>query len=96
MIKPTGKLGLCGDYNVTVNKAINVDTYPLPLIDELFASLSGGISFTKLDLSQAYHQLPLEEGSRNLTTVNTANGLHEYLWLPYGISAAIGIFSEND
>ena len=95
VIKPTGKLRLCGDYKVTVNKAINVDTYPLPLIDELFASLSGGVSFTKLDLSQAYHQLPLEEGSRNLTTVNTPNGLYEYLRLPYGINSAVGIFQRT-
>ena len=48
VMKPTGKLRLCGDYKVTVNKAINVDTYPLSLIDERFASLSGGVSFTKI------------------------------------------------
>ena len=27
VIKPTGKLRLCGDYTVTVNKAISLDTY---------------------------------------------------------------------
>ena len=95
VIKPTGKLRLCGDYKVTVNKAISLDTYPLPLIDELFANLSGGVSFTKLDLSQAYHQLPLEEESRKLTTVNTPSGLYEYLRLPYGISSAVGIFQRT-
>ena len=48
VIKPMGKLRLCGDYKVTVNKAISLDTYPLPLIDALLANLSGGFSFTNL------------------------------------------------
>lgn len=95
VVKPTGKLRLCGDYKVTVNKVINLDTYPLPLVDEIFASLSGGVSFTKLDLSQAYHQLPLDEESRKYTTVNTPAGLYEYLRLPYGISSAVGIFQRT-
>ena len=95
VIKPSGELRLCGDYKMTVNKVINLDTYPLPLIDELFANLSGGVSFSKLDLSQAYHQLPLDETSRKYTTVNTPNGLYEYLRLPYGINAAVGIFQRT-
>ena len=95
VIKPSGKLRLCGDYKLTANKVINLDTYPLPLIDELFASLSGGVSFTKLDLSQAYHQLPLDSDSRKFTTVNTPSGLYEYLRLPYGINSAVGIFQRT-
>ena len=95
VVKSTGKLRLCGDYKVTVNKVIKLDTYPLPLVDELFANLSGGVSFSKLDLSQAYHQLPLDEESRKFTTVNTPSGLYEYLRLPYGISSAVGIFQRT-
>ena len=95
VIKPSGKLRLCGDYKMTVNREINLDTYPLPLIDELFANLSGGIRFTKLDLSQAYHQLQLDEESKKFTTVNTPSGLYEYTRLPYGISSAVGIFQRT-
>ena len=79
---------------VTVNKVIKLDTYPLPFVDEHFANLSGGVSFSKLDLSQAYHQLPLDEESRKFTTVNTPSGLYNYLRLPYGISSAVGIFQR--
>lgn len=95
VIKPSGELRLCGDYKLTINKAINMDTYPLPLIDELFACLSGGVSFSKLDLSQAYHQLPLADASQKFTTINTPNGLYQYLRLPYGINTAVGIFQRN-
>ena len=47
---------------------------------------------TKLNLLQTYHQLPLDEASRKLTTISTPNGLYEYLRLPFGISSVVGIF----
>jgi len=77
VVKSSGKLRLCGDYKVTVNKVIKQDRYPLPLIDELFANLAGGKVFTKLDLSQAYHQIALDSASRKLAAVNTHCGLYE-------------------
>ena len=42
----------------------DVEHYPLPKPQDLFASLTGGQKFTKLDLQQAYLQLPLEEESQ--------------------------------
>ena len=52
--KKDGKVRLCGDYKVTINPALDVDQYPLPVPEALFATLSGGKNFTTLDLSQAY------------------------------------------
>lgn len=59
---------LCGDYKLKVNQASKLDTYPLPRIEDLFASLASGKYFTKLDLAQAYLQLPLDEESKKFTT----------------------------
>ena len=61
--KKDGKFRICGDYIVTINSVLETDQYPLPKPEELFATLAGGITFTKLDLSQAYIQIPLEEES---------------------------------
>ena len=94
VVKPTGKIRLCGDYKLTINKAVKPDKYPLPLTDELFAGLAGGEKYTKLDLSQAYHQVEMDESSRKYTTINTHCGLYEYLRLPYGVSPAVGIFQR--
>ena len=55
--KPNGKIRLCGDYSLTVNKHSDCEHYPLPTLEELREKLAGGCKFTKLDLSQAYHQL---------------------------------------
>ena len=38
-----------------------LDRYPIPKVEDLFVKLTGGCTFTKIDLSQAYLQLPLEE-----------------------------------
>ena len=82
--KRDGSLRLCGDYRLTVNNAIEVDAHPLPKPEEIFATLSGGEKFTKIDLSSAYQQLLLEQQSRELVTINTHKGLYHYTRLPFG------------
>ena len=56
ILKQDGSVRICGDYKLTVNAVAKLDTYPLPRIDDLFTSLSGGKYFSKLDLAQAYLQ----------------------------------------
>ena len=85
---------ICGDYKVTVNRAAKVDRYPIPKIEDLFASLAQGEKFTKLDMSQAYQQLVLDEESRKYVVINTHKGLFQYTRLPFGISSAPAIFQR--
>ena len=51
MPKGDGQIRLYGDYKVTVNKDLEIDQYPLPRPDELFAALFGGVKFSKIDLT---------------------------------------------
>ena len=94
VIKGDGSVRLCGDYKVTVNKAAKQDRYPIPRIEDLFSSLSGGKEFSKLDLSHAYQQVQLDEASRQYVTINTHKGLFCYNRLPFGISSAPSIFQR--
>ena len=56
--KKDGSLRLC--VNLTgVNKALILNRYPLPTIDELTAKLAGSTVFSKIDLLWGYLQLPL-------------------------------------
>ena len=95
VLKRDGSVRLCGDYKVTINQILNVDKYPLPKIEDLFVKLQGGVYFSKLDLSNAYQQLLLDERSRELTTISTHKGLFRYTRLPFGISSAPGIFQRR-
>ena len=61
--KKDGGIRICGDYKVIVNQELEVDQYPLLKPEELFATLAAGKKFTKLDMSQAYQQLVLNEES---------------------------------
>ena len=75
-----------------MNMAAKRDTYPLPRIEDIFASLTGGKSFSKLDMAHAYQQIPVEESSKKLMMINTQKGLFQYNRLPFGISSAPSIF----
>ena len=93
--KPDGSIRLCDDYKLTVNKVAKPDVYPLPRIEELFATLAGGKGFTKLDLAHAYQQIPLEQSSKQYVTINTHKGLYQYNRLPFGVAAAPSIFQRT-
>lgn len=93
--KEDGSVRLCGDYKRTVNPACQADQYPMPKVEEMLASLSGCQRFTKIDLSQAYLQLPLAPESRKYTTINTHKGLYQFTRMPFGISAASAIFQKR-
>ena len=85
---------ICGDFKQTVNPVARLDRYPIPKVEDLFSSLGGGKVFSKIDLSQAYQQVPLEENSCKIVVINTQKGLFRYTRLPFGISSAPGIFQR--
>ena len=70
-----------------------MDSYPLPRIDDVLASMTGAKVFSKLDLSHAC--LQLEEESKEFVTIFTHKGLFCYNQLPFGIAAAPAIFQRT-
>ena len=94
ILKKDETIRLCGDYKVTVNKVVSVDTYPIPRIDYLHSNLSHGILFTRLDMRHAYEQLHLNRESRKFVTINTHRGLFTYTRMPYGVSFAPSFFQR--
>ena len=43
---------ICGDFKQMVNLVSTLDKYPIPKIEDLFATLAGWKIFSKIDLSQ--------------------------------------------
>ena len=91
---PDGPVRICGDYKLTVNQCAPLDNYPIPNVRDQLAMLSGGQKFSKLDLSQAYQQLELDESTRELLTISTHKGLYQPSRLQFGVHSATGIFQR--
>ena len=92
--KPNGGIRLCGDFKLTVNQAIEHNWYPIPTTVNLFASLVNAKVFTKVDMSDAYFQILLDEAAKQMCVINTHKGLFRYKRLPFGVSFAVGLFQQ--
>ena len=87
MPKSNNKIRLCVDMHAA-NLAIKRIRYPIPTAQDMSLELNGVKIFSKLDLSQTYHQLELAQSSRFITTFTTHLGLYRYKRLNYGTNAA--------
>ena len=87
-VKKNGQIRICGDYRMTLNPVMCVDKYPLLRIEDIFASLAGGQRFSKIDLTQAYHQMEMDEQSKDFLVINTHKGLFRYNRLVFGVASA--------
>ena len=61
----------------------------------MVSDLNGCKIFSKIDLNQGYHQIPLHSDSRPLTTFSTHVGLFRYKRLNFGLSCAAEIFQKK-
>ena len=76
------------------NKAVVMDSYTLPHMEELFSEMCGATVFSTIDLANAYHQMLLAEESRDLTAFITHDGLFRFKHVPYGLCSAPSTFSK--
>jgi len=84
---------VCGDYKVTINPYLSVNQNPLPWPGELFSALNGQ-HFTKLDLSEAYLQVELDEESQKYLVISTHKGPFRFNRSQYGVASAPAIFQQ--
>ncbi len=91
--KPNGEVRICVDMR-RVNTAVIRERYPIPTIEETLQNLTGACVFSKLDLRWGYHQIELDEQSRQYTTFATHTGLYRYKRLMFGVSAAPEIYQH--
>ncbi|CDH52554.1 hypothetical protein RO3G_11965 [Lichtheimia corymbifera JMRC:FSU:9682] len=81
-------------------RALNIhlpdETYRLPLIDEIFRQVKHANVFTTLDLTQAFHRLPIYAPHRVHTTFTSPvdNQAYCFVSMPFGIKSTSSKFQR--
>ncbi|KAG5892037.1 hypothetical protein JTB14_029667 [Gonioctena quinquepunctata] len=76
-------------------KAILRERHITSTIDDIIQQVNGSLVSSRINRKEGYHQLPLKEESRYITTFSTDNGLYRYKLLNFGINAAAEIFQNT-
>ena len=90
----TAAIRVGGNYAVTVNQQLETHRQPIPLPEKLIQKLGGGYGFTKIDLTDAYHQILLSPEGLKKLALSTHRGVLLQKRLPFGISSAPGYLQE--
>lgn len=85
--KKNGDLRICMDPK-DLNENIKREHYQIPKHEEITSEMAGARHFTKLDASQGFWRLKLDESSTKYCTFNSLFGRYCFLRLPFGIISA--------
>lgn len=86
-IQKNGELRRCVDM-CRANKAIRRKHYPLSTVEEMLLNIGESAHFSVLDLKSAYHQVLIDERSRELTTFTLSKRLFRYTRLMFSVNCA--------
>ena len=95
MSKPDATYRMVVDYR-QLNSQTVMDNFPLCRIQDSLESFGSANAkfFSTLDLQSGYHQVPIEEKSKQYTAVVTHDGLFEFNRLSFGLANAPDCFSR--
>ena len=82
------------DYSQTINLFTNLDAYPLPKIEDLIAEIAKHEFFSTIDLSSAYHQIPILQHERIYTAFEAGGKLYQFKRIPFGVTNGVACFQR--
>lgn len=85
---------MCVGYKSTINPFLQDVKCLIPNIEDIFAALSGGVVFTKLDLRTAYNQIEVDDENQLLLAWSTHKGVYACKRMSFGAKTACAIFTS--
>ena len=92
--KKSGELKLYVDLKVHTDGKVMGEDYPIPDIETIFHNLQAASYFRRIDLSDAYYQIELDEEAKDICTINTSQRLFKMGRLPQGLKNSSSIFQS--
>ena len=94
--KKNGGVRFCADYRA-LNAITRCDSIPVANMEEKLAQIKGDPDkptkyFGSIDLSEAYHSVPIKEEDQEKTSLITPLGLYKFQRMSFGLSAAPAAF----
>ena len=83
----------CIDYT-KLNAVTKKDSFPIPLIRDIFDQLQGATIFSTLDLKSGLHQIPIDPRDQEKTAFISHKGLFEFTRLSMGLSNSSSAFQR--
>lgn len=77
-----------------MNRAIEKNGHPLPLIDDLLDKLENVRVFSTLDLKNGFFHVPVEKENRKYTAFVTHCGQYQFLKAPFGLCNSPRVFQR--
>lgn len=71
-----------------LNEITETLNFPIPLIDDILNGLNGCNYFTTLDIKGAFHQILMEEDSRDYTAFSMGQFKYRWIRMPFGLTSA--------
>ena len=92
--KADGTRRFCLDFR-KLNQVTKKDAYPLPQMNGILDKLRSAKYISKIDLLKGFHQIPLENGSREKTAFTVpSRGLFQFKRMPFGLTNAPATFQR--
>ena len=77
-----------------INGKVMDEDYSIPDMEKIFRNLHGASYFGKIDVSDNYFQIELDEEAKYICTTNTSQGLFKMCRLPQGLKKSSSIFQN--
>jgi transposase InsO family protein len=89
------KYRVCLDPRTLNKQLVDTDNFPIPIINEVLERAAGHKYFSTIDLSQAYHRLPLDKRSQPYTAFKHHNKQYMFARAPFGLKPMTSIFQRG-